>query len=146
MINWGNSLLSQVGRAKGETERTSEEEQRRIASMEAATNLKITTYNGITIPAGFAPTKIVGESTLEEGLVITDSKGNEFVWVEVPKTTDVYTDLNIESFTDENYLKIAKDLAVYLGSVRSNNSSSLSDYLPPVGERVPDYITAYKKC
>ena len=144
MLSGNNSILKQAGRAREETERTAEEEQRRIAAMTAITNIEKTTYNGVTIPAGFAPTKIVGETTVEEGLVITDSKRNEFVWVEVPKTADVYSDLNIENFTDENCLKIAKDLAIYSGSSLSNNPTSLSDHLPSVGEGIPDYTTAYK--
>lgn len=130
--------------AKENTEKTAEEEQRKIVAMEAATNLEKTTYNGVTIPEGFAPTKIIGESTVEEGLVIRDSKGNEFVWVEVPKTTEVYSDLNIENFTDENCLQIAKELAVYSGSRLSKNPSSLADHLPPEGEEIPDYKAAYK--
>ena len=44
-------------------------------------NMENTTYEGVTIPAGFAPTRIDGENKVEDGLVITDSEGNEFVWI-----------------------------------------------------------------
>ena len=53
-------------------------------------NTESTTYNGVSVLAGFAPTKIEGEDSIDEGLVITDGYGNEYVWVEVPKT--IYTD------------------------------------------------------
>ena len=86
MLSGENSILKQAGRAKEETERASQEEQIKIATMEAASNLEETIYNGVTIPAGCAPTKIEGESTVDEGLVIVDSKGNEFVWIEVPES------------------------------------------------------------
>lgn len=37
----------------------------------------------VTIPAGFAVSQVEGENTIEEGLVIIDKSGNEFVWVPV---------------------------------------------------------------
>ena len=37
----------------------------------------------VSIPAGFAPTQIDGEDSVNDGLVITDSEGNEFVWIPV---------------------------------------------------------------
>ena len=43
--------------------------------MEAATNVTETTFQGVKIPAGYAPTKKEGESTVDKGLVITDSQG-----------------------------------------------------------------------
>ena len=44
-----------------------------------------TVVDGVTIPSGF--THIAGESK-EEGIVVADSKGNEFVWVPVTKKED----------------------------------------------------------
>ena len=115
-----------------------------MATLEAATNLTETTFQGVTIPAGFAPTRIEGENTVAEGLVITDSNGNEFVWVVVPTTGEVYSTAgtSITEFTDAEYLKIAQDLRNYSGS--TINNTSLADHLPPVGEGVPDYTSAYK--
>ena len=96
----------------------------------------------------FHVSEVATEQTIAGGLVITDGT-NEFVWVEVPMTggeTGVYktAGLGITDFSDANYLKIAKDLAVYSGSTLSQNPSALSDHLPPAGESVPDYTTAYK--
>lgn len=52
----------------------------------------------------FLPTKIEEEDSIDDGLVITDGYGNEFVWVEVPKTVEVYqtAGINIESFDNES--------------------------------------------
>ena len=44
-----------------------------------------TVVDGVTIPSGF--THIVGDRK-EEGIVVADSKGNEFVWVPVTKKED----------------------------------------------------------
>ena len=87
-ITGENGILSQATRAKEETEKATDREQRELAMLEASTNLGNTTYKGVTIPAGFAPTRIEGESTVDEGLVIIDSKGNEFVWI--PCTLEEY--------------------------------------------------------
>ena len=55
-----------------------------------------TVVDGVTVPSGF--THIAGESK-EEGIVVADSKGNEFVWVPVTKNedgtpTDPYVETN----------------------------------------------------
>ncbi len=87
-----NGILTRAQTAKTETEKASEEEQLKLAAMNAAMNTKKYDYETgekdedgnpikVPIPSGFAPTEIKGESTVEEGLVITDAEGNEFVWV-----------------------------------------------------------------
>ena len=88
-----NGLLTRASDAKKETEEAKEDELRRLTALEAATNLEDTTYidnstgkeKTVTIPAGFAVSQVEGENTIEDGLVIIDSKGNEFVWVPVSK-------------------------------------------------------------
>ena len=61
--------------------------------------------NVVVVPAGFRVFMNDGENTVEDGLVIEDESGNQFVWVAVPK--DIYT--NVRSDTDyeniENALK-----------------------------------------
>ncbi len=81
-----NGILNQAQRAKEETKIATVEEQRKLAMAEAITNLENTTYidkNGkeVPIPAGFAPTQIDGEDSVNDGLVIIDADGNEFVWI-----------------------------------------------------------------
>ena len=78
MLTGNNNLVTQAGKAKEETEKASKEEQRQLAQMEANMNTDGTEYLGVKIPAGYAPTKIEGENTLEDGLVITDGAGNEY--------------------------------------------------------------------
>ena len=64
------------------------------------------------LPTGF--TQVTG-TNLDNGLTIQDSKGNQYVWVEVPMTQEVYptAGLGITSFKDEEYIKIEKDLQNY---------------------------------
>ncbi len=86
-----NGILTKAQTAKEETQKASEEEQKQIAMAEAAMNLDgeeyKSTYNNeeviVPIPAGFAVSQVPGENTVDDGLVIIDSKGNEFVWVPV---------------------------------------------------------------
>ena len=85
-----NGILNQAQRAKEETKIATDKEQRKLAMGEAATNLEDTEYKEVPIPAGFAPTRIEGENTVDDGLVIIDSEGNEFVWI--PCTEQEYTD------------------------------------------------------
>ena len=96
------------------------------------------------LPTGFRVSTKSGEQNVSNGLVITDGT-NEFVWVEVPMTEAVYPNatINITEFTDAEYLKIAKDLAIYSGSTLSNNPTSLANHLPPES-KVGDYKTEYK--
>ncbi len=59
-------------------------------------------------------TKVPGTS-LDNGLVIADKKGNEYVWVEVPKTDTVYakSGLKITEFSAEELASIKTDLLMY---------------------------------
>ena len=87
MLTGNNGILTQTQRAKTETE-DSQDELRRLTTLEAATNLENTTYTDendqtAPIPAGFAASQVEGENTIEDGLVIIDSEGNEFVWIPV---------------------------------------------------------------
>ena len=113
-----NGILSKANTAKEETEKASKEEQRQLAIIEANMNDKETEFQGVKIPAECAPTRIEGESTVAEGLVIVDSEGNSYVWIEVPKsiynntsyTTDVTTPINSTDYADiekvlQNYAK-----------------------------------------
>ena len=65
--------------------------------------------------------KRVKETNLDNGLVIEDGNGNQYVWVEVPKNTTVYTTagLNITNFTDDEYTKIENDLHTYTSVYRN---------------------------
>ena len=65
-------------------------------------------------------TKVEG-TDLSNGLVIKDTSGNEYVWIEVPKTTGVYptAGLEITNFTEDEYTAIEKDLHTYTNYYRN---------------------------
>ena len=113
-------------------------------------NTEKTTYRGVTLPEGFAPTKIAGEDSIDDGLVITDGYGNEYVWVEVPKTTEVYptAGVNVTNFNDEEYKKIENDLHTYTSDYRKETSyddTYASDTTSGWFENTSAYNTAKQK-
>ena len=71
------------------------------------------------LPTGF--TKVEGTS-LANGYTIQDSTGNQYVWVEVPKTSEVYptAGLNITGFSNDEYAKIETDLHTYTKDYRKS--------------------------
>ena len=66
------------------------------------------------------------EGTIDTGLVIQDAKGNEYVWVLVPRTTAVYatTGLGKTTFTDADYINIETDLKNYTSIYRNGTNCS----------------------
>ena len=66
-------------------------------------------------------TKVKGTS-LKNGYTIQDSKGNQYVWVEVPKTEEVYptAGLSIKEFTEDEYTAIETDLHTYTNDYRKS--------------------------
>ena len=70
------------------------------------------------------------DSDLDSGLVIEDRKGNQYVWVEVPKTNEVYptAGINIVSFSSTEYTKIENDLHTYTSVYRKNTMSTDTYY------------------
>ena len=71
------------------------------------------------LPKGF---RQVSGTTLEKGLTIQDSTGNQYVWVEVPKTKEVYptAGLEITEFTESEYTAIETDLHTYTNYYRNS--------------------------
>ena len=74
-------------------------------------------------------TKVEG-TDLSNGLVIKDAEGNEYVWIEVPKTEEVYptAGLKITNFTETEYTAIETDLHTYTDYYR--NGTSYKDEYP----------------
>ncbi len=74
-------------------------------------------------------TKVDG-TDLSNGLVIKDGNGNEYVWIEVPKTAEVYptAGLKITKFTEDKYTAIETDLQTYTDYYRRNKSGTLTSY------------------
>ena len=77
MLTGQNGILNRAAEAKEKTETAGIDEQRKMAQAEALMSTGKTTYKGLTLPEGFAPTKIAGEDSIDDGLVITDRNGNE---------------------------------------------------------------------
>ena len=112
--------MTQANNAKERTEKGEDEELRKLTQGEAATHLEDYEYtdaNGekVNIPAKCAVSQVEGENTLKGGLVIIDVNGNEWVWIEVPKT--IYT--TAKSSTD--YSNIEKDMQNYANAYRDGN-------------------------
>ncbi len=55
--------------------------------------------NTIPLPEGYEISSVAEENTIEEGIVIKDSKGNEFVWI--PVSTDFVNPYNFSSYYSE---------------------------------------------
>ena len=79
------------------------------------------TTAGTYLPKGF---KQVNGTNLDNGLTIQDSTGNQYVWVEVPKTAEIYptAGINIAEFTEDEYTKIETDLHTYTDDYRNGTS------------------------
>ena len=65
-------------------------------------------------------------TSIDTGLVIKDTNGNEYVWVVVPRTIAVYktTGLGKTTFTDADYTSIENDLKEYTKTYRGSTSYS----------------------
>ena len=86
-----NGILTRTQESKNRTEEAKEDELRKLTQAEAATYLEDHEYTDIsgekiTIPAKCAVSQVEGENRLEDGLVIIDTNGNEWVWIQVPKS------------------------------------------------------------
>ena len=91
------------------------------AGSTTVTSKKPKTTAGTYLPDGF--TQVEG-TTLENGLTIQDSTGNQYVWVEVPMTEEVYptAGLAIKDFTENEYTAIETDLHTYTNDYRNGTS------------------------
>ena len=87
-----NGLITRANQAKEATEQAGIDELKQIAQAEAQTyvnNYEHTTADNkkVPVPAGFAVIKEEGQN-VADGIVITDSNGNEYVWI--PCTKEQY--------------------------------------------------------
>ncbi len=122
MLVGENGIITQAQRAKQETEQAQVEEKRQLAMLEASVHLEeyeYTDINGekVNIPAQCTVSKVEGENTLENGLVIIDVNGNEWVWIEVPKN-EMPEGLTFENETE--YETLETTLQEYVKSYRES--------------------------
>ena len=108
------------------------------------TSQKPKTTGGTYLPDGF--TQVEG-TTLENGLTIQDSKGNQYVWIEVPKTSEVYptAGLNIKDFTTEEYTAIEEDLHTYTSAYRNGTNYKDEYYSDAITGLTSDEYNALKQ-
>ena len=107
MVVGENGVLNRATDASRKTNVAKDEEARQMSIAEAAMNFENTEYedkNGekVTIPAGFAVSQVEGENTVEDGLVIIDSKGNEFVWIPITNADSYVRNISYPADFDLN--------------------------------------------
>ena len=151
MITGNEGILGKASEAKEKQEKANIDDRRALAAFEASTNIENFEYTDkagktATIPAGFAPTRIEGEDTVEGGLVIIDSVGNEFVWVPVLEE-ELENMIKLKSGSTTNYEGILNNWSGtgnYSGTFASGNPlTGGSSY------REPDVLTGnvnIKRC
>ena len=123
-LSGDNGILTRAKEAKEETEQAQKKEEQTLLNMENILN-NATSFNNINVadtnPAGAMPSNVtILESDANKGIVIKDKKNNEWVWIEVPKTT-VFADLTIDmsnTLTEENYTAIKNKLIAYAETYR----------------------------
>ena len=129
-----NGIIDRTQNAKQVVKATNDTESRNLAKIEAIMNETETEYEEIKIPAGFAPTRIQGEDKINNGIVITDSLGNEYVWVEVPKS--IYDDSNynnngskkpnpLHGYSEVDYANIEHCLNEYSKEYKTYNTDDM---------------------
>ena len=103
-----------------------------------------TTTAGTYLPTGFTQEK---DTTLDNGLTIEDSKGNQYVWIEVPKTDEVYPTAGLEiiDFSTDEYTAIETDLHTYTNDYRNGTSYKDEYYSDEVTGLTSDKYTKLKQ-
>ncbi len=85
------------------------------------------------------------DTSLDNGLVIKDSKGNEFVWIEVPRKKEIYqtAGLDIKEFSEEELDKIKTDLIDYSVDYKTSYSDEWYSGCGIINQE--KYTTMYNK-
>ena len=127
-LNGDNGILTRAKDAKEKTEQAQKNEEKTLSDMERV--LGSIDFDNVNLqdtnPAGAMPSDTtILENDANKGIVIKDINNNEWVWVEVPKTT-VFEDLKIDTtkeLTDQNYNDIKNKLIEYVGIYRNGSVS-----------------------
>ena len=148
VLSGENGILKRAAEAKEKTKLAQKEEEKTLSNMENILNNAIN-FNNIktedTNPTGAMPTNVtILESDANKGIVIKDKNDNEWVWIEVPKTT-VFTGLTIDTtntLTEQNYTDIKNKLISYATTYRS---SWTDEWYNGCGMTSDEYTAAYQK-
>ena len=123
-----NGILTKAKEAKEKTKQAQEDESTTLSNMENI--LGVYNFKNIN-PADTNPSETVPENSIvleddaNKGIVIKDKNENEWVWIEVPKTT-VFSGLTIDTtqeLTDQNYEDIKNKLIEYAGIYRKGSTT-----------------------
>lgn len=130
-----NGLITKAQEAK---RKTAEAKENEITSMDSASDWVSETVNNTSLPQNtitkpYMPSsefKKVEGTNLANGLVIEDASDNQYVWVEVPMTTEVYptVGVNITEFNSDIYTKIENDLHKYTMTYRKGKNETETTY------------------
>ena len=136
-LSGDNGILKRATEAKEQTNQKNDEETEKIGGYESTIDQYVdgngggsgggtgTNFTNVNTadsnPAGAVPANsTVVEADASKGIVIKDKNNNEWVWIEVPKTT-VFADLTIDTtgtLTEQNYADIKNKLIAYATTYR----------------------------
>ena len=153
-LSGDNGILTRATEAKEKTKQAQEDEKQKLSNMEnllGSYNLK-NVNTADTNPAETIPeNSIVLEDDANKGIVIKDSNNNEWVWIEVPKTT-VFSGLTIDTtntLTDQNYTDIKNKLIEYATTYREGKLGQgcnwTDEWYNGCGMTSDEYTAAYQK-
>ena len=173
-LSGDNGILKRAAEAKEQTNQKNDEETEKLSGYESTieqyadgttgggsgnggsgggTSSNFTNINkSDTNPAGAVPANsTVIEADANKGIVIKDKNNNEWVWIEVPKTT-VFSDLTIDTtgtLTEQNYTVIKSKLISYATTYREGKSGQgcnwTDEWYNGCGMTSDEYTTAYQK-
>ena len=173
-LSGDNGILKRAAEAKEQTNQKNDEETEKLSGYESTieqyadgttgggsgnggsgggTSSNFTNINkSDTNPAGAVPSNsTVIEADANKGIVIKDKNNNEWVWIEVPKTT-VFSGLTIDTtgtLTEQNYTDIKNKLIAYAGVYREGSSGQgctwTDEWYNGCGMTSDEYIQAYQK-
>ena len=174
-LSGDNGILRRATEAKEQTNQKNDEETEKIGGYESTIDQYVdgngggsgsggsggsgtgTNFTNVNTsdsnPAGAVPANsTVVEADASKGIVIKDKNNNEWVWIEVPKTT-VFSGLTIDTtntLTEQNYTDIKNKLIAYAGVYRNGSASQTrsdwtDEYYSGCGMSSDEYTAAYQK-
>jgi len=131
-LSGDNGILTRAKESKEKTEQAQKDEEKTLSNMENI--LGVYNFKNIntadTNPSETVPENaIVLEDDGNKGIAIKDKNNNEWVWVEVPKTT-VFSGLTIDTtqkLTEQDYNNIRDKLIEYAKEYRKGSATQTRD-------------------
>ena len=173
-LSGDNGILRRATEAKEQTNQKNDEETEKIGGYESTIDQYVdgngggsgsggsggsgtgTNFTNVNTsdsnPAGAVPANsTVVEADASKGIVIKDKNNNEWVWIEVPKTT-VFSGLTIDTtntLTEQNYADIKNKLIAYATTYREGKLGQgynwTDEWYNGCGMASDEYKAAYQK-